>query len=90
MYYGGRCEVFGNPNSDELIYHMDFSSFYTNIMLEEYPIGDLEESLELNINIQYGFYDVLVYSNLKLPILPYRCPKTKKLLFPNGTFRTYV
>jgi hypothetical protein len=27
---------------------------------------------------------------MDIPILPYRCPKTKKLLFPNGTFRAQV
>jgi hypothetical protein len=72
---------------------MDFSSFYTNIMLDDYPIGELksEENLkELKTPIDYGFYDVEIYSEMDIPILPYRCPKTKKLLFPNGTFRAQV
>lgn len=93
MYYGGRCEVFGNPRSDEYIYHMDFSSFYTNIMLESYPLGPLvltNPSTFDKEKIVDGFYEVLVESNMVIPILPFKCPKTKKLLFPNGIFRTEV
>ena len=33
-----------------------------------------------------GFYFIKVRSDMSLPILPYRCEKTGKLLFPNGIF----
>jgi hypothetical protein len=85
-YYGGRCEVFGNLKKDEKCYHFDFSGMYTNRLLEEYPFG--EYSIEYNCNKikKDGFYFISVFSQLEIPILPYRDKITKKLLFPNGRF----
>lgn len=86
-YYGGRCEVFGNPRDDDLIFHYDFSSMYTNMLKEEFPYGSysiIEKPANLNID---GFYFIKVRSEVgDIPILPYRCKKTNKLIFPNGTF----
>lgn len=85
-YYGGRCEVFGNPKKNEKIFHFDFSGMYTNRLKELFPL----ESFTLNNNpsdiSKPGFYKVFVESNLSLPILPYRDDFSGKLLFPNGFF----
>lgn len=85
-YYGGRCEVFGNLKNDEKCFHFDFSGMYTNRLMEEYPYGDyIINNSPKKIN-KKGFFYVSVYSNLDLPVLPYRDEKTGKLLFPNGRF----
>lgn len=85
-YYGGRCEVFGNPIKNDFIYHFDFSGMYSNRLTEDYPCGNLFiNNNPTDINTP-GIYCVNVYSDIKLPILPYREPKTGKLLFPNGEF----
>jgi hypothetical protein len=39
-YFGGRCEVFGNPEDNDIIHHFDFSGMYGQCMLEKFPIGD--------------------------------------------------
>lgn len=85
-YYGGRCEVFGNLKKDELCYHFDFSGMYTNRLLETYPYGGFSINYDVKYITNNGFYFVSVYSDLKLPILPYRCNISGKLLFPNGNF----
>lgn len=86
-YYGGRCEVFGNPVEGDKIFHYDFSGMYTNRLKEVFPYGDIKViTTSFDIEVP-GFYFVEVESNFsKIPILPYRCEKTKKLLFPNGVF----
>jgi len=86
-YYGGRCEVFGNPIKGDFIFHYDFSGMYTNRLKESFPYGDftiLYKPKDIN---KMGFYHVKVRSDINpIPILPYRCETTKKLLFPNGEF----
>jgi hypothetical protein len=75
-YYGGRCEVFGNLKNDEKCFHFDFSGMYTNRLMEEYPYGDyIINNSPKKIN-KIGFFYVSVYSNLDLPVLPYRDEKT--------------
>ncbi len=79
-YYGGRCEVFGNPN-DKLIHYFDFSGMYSQCMKETFPIGKPSYS-STNLNIyNIGFHSVKIKVNDYLPFLPY---KSDKLLFPNG------
>jgi len=60
---------------------------YTNMLKEEFPYGSysiIEKPANLNID---GFYFIKVRSEVgNIPILPYRCKKTNKLIFPNGTF----
>lgn len=85
-YYGGRCEVFGNPECGEHIFHFDFSSMYTNRLKELFPYGDCKKVLKPENTEKPGFYSITVHSNLDLPILPYRHPYSGKLLFPNGYF----
>lgn len=86
-YYGGRCEVFGNPTSDEFVVHYDFPGMYSNRLKDEYPIGE-PTVIYSNFNIEVpGFYSITVESsNMEIPILPYRDRITNKLLFPNGNF----
>lgn len=86
-YYGGRCEVFGNPIDGDLIFHYDFSGMYTNRLKELFPYGNFRIICKPNNLAMVGFYHIDVESNIEdIPILPYRCPHTKKLLFPNGLF----
>ena len=86
-YYGGRCEVFGNPIKGDFVFHYDFSGMYTNRLKESFPYGDFTISNRPKKMDKMGFYHVRVKSNINpIPILPYRCEITKKLLFPNGEF----
>ena len=83
-YYGGRCEVFGNPEDGDYIFHYDFSSMYANRLREKYPCGNPVFVLSIENIDRPGFYSVKVKSNnLDIPILPYR---GEKLIFPNGVF----
>jgi hypothetical protein len=80
-YYGGRCEVFGNPEKDDIIHHFDFSGMYGQCMLEKFPVG---ESFFTESNLNYkkiGFHTIKFKCNNYLPFLPF---KSGKLLFPNG------
>ena len=38
-YFGGRCEVYGNPYENEQIFHFDFSGMYAQCMKEKFPYG---------------------------------------------------
>lgn len=79
-YYGGRCEVFGNPNN-KLIHYFDFAGMYAQCMLELFPIGKtIIKHDNLNIN-DIGFHTITFECNDYLPFLPCR---HDKLLFPNG------
>jgi hypothetical protein len=85
-YYGGRCEVFGNPLLGDYIYHFDFTGMYSNRLKEAFPLGEPEKKIRPAWENKPGFYSVRVRSNLDIPILPFRCKQTNKLLFPNGEF----
>jgi len=83
-YFGGRCEVFGNPSNDDLIYHFDYTGMYSQVMMEEFNFGKYEiiknpEKLEHN-----GFYFIYAFSNNIMPILPQHSDSNSKLLFTNG------
>lgn len=80
-YYGGRCEVFGNPYPEEFVNYFDFSGMYAQCMLEQFPIGSPLFKNNTDYN-EVGFHTIKYESNLKLPILPYHF--NNKLLFPNG------
>lgn len=85
-YYGGRCEVFGNPRLGEFIFHFDFSGMYTNRLRDEFPVDTPVTNHSPSGISRPGFYFVNVNSNLPLPILPFRDSITGKLTFPNGIF----
>lgn len=82
-YFGGRTEVFGNPYSDEIILHYDWSGMYAQCMSEKVLGGEIyESSLIKDVNTP-GFYWIKFEQNLEYPILPI---KRHKLLFANGIF----
>ena len=80
-YYGGRCEVFGNPLRHEYVHYFDFSGMYSQCMLEKFPIG---RPLISHNNLSYknvGFHTIRFKCDSYLPFLPIR---KNKLFFPNG------
>lgn len=82
-YFGGRCEVFGNPKNNEFLYHFDFTGMYAQVMLEKFNYGKIE-IVENNVAFcENGFFHIEAYSkkDLHIPILPH---KNEKLLFANG------
>lgn len=81
-YFGGRCEVFGNPKNNDYIYHFDFSGMYAQIMQENFDYGSWEIIKNPSNITNSGFYYIDAYSNLKIPVLPHRAEN--KLLFTNG------
>lgn len=80
-YFGGRCEVYGNPRVGEKILHFDFSSMYFHCMQEELPYGDFVfKDTDLDLTVP-GFYYISVRYFTKYPILP---TKSDKLYFKEG------
>lgn len=80
-YYGGRCEVFGNPEEGDIIHYFDFTGMYSQCMLEKFPIGKpifKEKNLDYN---KIGFHTIKFKVSAYLPFLPFRL---NKLMFPNG------
>lgn len=80
-YFGGRCEVFGNPMPGETILHYDFPGMYSFCMKQKFPTGTTQFIIPTSIN-KPGFYTIEYTSNMDLPILPV---KYDKLYFLNGT-----
>lgn len=81
-YYGGRCEVFGNPVENEIVHHFDFTGMYAQCMLQKFPTG-LPYLKEKNLNLkETGFHAIKFKCDSYLPYLPIR---NNKLLFANGT-----
>lgn len=39
-YFGGRCEVYGNPFFDEHLFYYDFPGMYAQCMLESFAYGE--------------------------------------------------
>ena len=85
-YYGGKCEVYGNPKEKEFIFHFDFSGMYAQCMKEKFCFGRYRIIKDPeNIDIP-GFYWIKWKSNSEyLPILPHHSKKNNKLMFTNGT-----
>lgn len=84
-YYGGRCEVYGNPYDEEFIFHFDFAGMYAQCMLEEFPYGKYKIVKNLKKIEKPGFYFIEFYSNMNIPVLPHHRWNDKKLMFTNGT-----
>lgn len=83
-YFGGRCEVYGNPYKDDLIFHFDFSGMYAQCMLEKFAYGSfLIKTADADIT-KPGFYWIIFDSNLKTPVLPIHDIVNGKLMFVNG------
>ena len=83
-YFGGRCEVYGNPKNNEYINYYDFSGMYGQCMMEKFPFGKVEEINKPKNFEKPGFYYIKYESNMNIPILPHRSFKDDKLLFVNG------
>jgi hypothetical protein len=84
-YFGGRCEVYGNPYDSEKIFHFDFSGMYAQCMLQKFCFGGYK-ILKKPDNIEIpGFYWIKWRSiDSYLPILPHHNKKNGKLMFTNG------
>jgi hypothetical protein len=84
-YFGGRCEVFGNPYSDK-IFHFDFPGMYGLCMKEKNVFGEsyFEYNVKDVLNLKPGFYNIDWESNNKIPVLPHHNQINNKLLFCNG------
>lgn len=84
-YYGGRCEIYGNPKNNEKIFHFDFSGMYAQCMKEKFCFGSYKKiENPKNINLP-GFYWIKWKSEKEyLPVLPHHSKKNNKLMFTNG------
>jgi hypothetical protein len=71
-YYGGRVEIF--KNYGENLYYYDVNSLYSQVMLQDMPIGSATLSTDPDLNNYFGFcyVTVKVPGNTYNPILPYR------------------
>lgn len=84
-YYGGKCEVYGNPKKNEKIYHFDFTGMYAQCMMEKYPFGECTFNTNSKDFIKPGIYWIEFESiDMYLPILPHHRIKDGKLMFTNG------
>lgn len=84
-YFGGRTEVFGNPEDDEILLHYDWSGMYAQCMCEKILGGEIIES-ELIHDIKHpGFYYIHFSQNMEIPVLPIKL--NGKLVFANGEFK---
>lgn len=83
-YFGGRCEVYGNPIENEHIHYYDFSGMYGQCMMEKFPYGKLyREKNPINFDIP-GFYYIIYNSSMYIPVLPHKSKINGKLMFCNG------
>ena len=86
-YYGGRCEVYGNPKEGDKIYHFDFSGMYGQCMKQKFPYGRISYlDNPKNFDIP-GFYLIKYNSNNHIPVLPHKSKISGKLMFTNGENR---
>lgn len=83
-YFGGRCEIYGNPYPNEYIYHFDFSGMYSQCMLEKFCFGKYRIKTNCKEIKNPGFYHIEFYSDVDIPILPHHNLINNKLLFTNG------
>jgi len=81
-YFGGRTEVFGNPEENDIILHYDWNGMYAQCMCEKVLGGEITKSNKIYNLEQPGFYYINFYQNLEYPILPTKY--NKKLMFLNG------
>lgn len=91
-YFGGRTEIFRQlfkGSKENQITCYDFNSLYPSVMQKNaFPIRSNGETK--NLDVEFGFFDCTVYvPEMYIPPLPslIEIHKTKKLLFPCGTFR---
>lgn len=84
-YFGGRCEVYGNPTKNEYVFHFDFSGMYAQCMEQKFPYGGYKIIREPKSIEEPGIYWIDYKSeNLDIPVLPHHRLKDGKLMFTNG------
>jgi len=83
-YFGGRCEVYGNPINGEFIQYYDFSGMYGQCMEEKFPHGEIKINYDVEDIRLPGFYFIEYESNMDYPILPHKSFMDGKLMFTNG------
>lgn len=86
-YFGGKCEVYGNPEWGEFIHYFDFSGMYGQCMEQKFPYGKIEIDNNPKDFKKIGFYFIEYESNMEYPILPHKSILDGKLLFTNGKDR---
>lgn len=90
-YYGGRCEAIKTGVIDGPLEVYDINSAYPYAMLHDHPDPTnpfFTLTKELPENLMCYFAKIVARS---YGALPYRCPETKKLLFPrDGVEREYL
>jgi len=83
-YFGGRTEIFKIYGKNLKYY--DVTSLYPTVMHNKFfPVGKPVKVAGMSI-ADFGVCKVTVKApdDLDIPLLPYRMPKTGKLLFPKG------
>jgi hypothetical protein len=86
-YFGGRCEVYGNPYENEQIFHFDFSGMYAQCMKEKFPYGKYKINNNVSEIKEPGIYWIEYESkDILIPVLPHHRLKDHKLMFCNGKF----
>lgn len=85
-YFGGRCEVYGNPKNGESIYYYDFAGMYGLSMIEKFTTGKPTLISNPDNCSRPGFYCIQYRSTLIRPVLPQRKNSgSGGLEFNNGT-----
>lgn len=85
-YYGGRTECFFIGKVAGQVHYVDINSMYPWAMRGALPWPyDYQEKIDLQAD---GLTDATVFSDMALPVLPYR-NEVGRLLFPNGTLRGF-
>ena len=71
-YFGGRVEVFKTYGENLHVY--DVNSLYSQVMLQDMPIGNIVKSTDSNLDNYFGFCyaTVNVPKNVNNPVLSYR------------------
>jgi len=91
-YYGGRTEVLGGRKHKNLCYCYDFNSLYPACMINGvYPFPYNLLSVNNPKNNIITDYEGVSFVRVRVPDqwyppLPYKLPKSKKLIFPVGEF----
>ena len=85
-YYGGRVEIFKTRGKN--LFYYDVNSLYPYSMLNSMPCGNCVR-VSRYISGMVGFYEIRVRDYKKfIPSLP--VVYDRKLIFPCGTFKTFV
>jgi len=87
-YYGGRTEIFFNKPISGNIHYFDINSLYPYSMQGIFPTFDSGYWTKNADFEREGMSEVTIEApKIKIPYLPYREPKSGRLLFPIGKFR---